>query len=141
MIIKNYSTLIKIPTFEERFNYLKEDLNSYVGQDTFGYSRYLNQSFYTSYEWRKFRRDIILRDNGCDLGIIDRPIIGKVFIHHINPIDQEDIVKRRQCLMDPENVICIAFDTHNALHYGSLDRVLQNVIDRKPNDTCPWKLR
>lgn len=136
---KCYSELIKLKTFEERFLYLKENLKGCVGEDTFGFSRYLNQAFYTSHEYQHFRRDIILRDNGCDIGIEDRPIVGKIFLHHINPITKEDILQRKKSLLDPENSIIVSFETHNALHYGTLDSVLFKVSERTKNDTCPWK--
>lgn len=138
MSIKCYSELITIPTFEERFEYLR--LDGSVGRETFGYDRYLNQQFYTSYEYRKFRRSIILRDLGCDLGIPDRPIGGLVILHHINPISPDDILCRNiKILLDPENSICVSLDTHNAIHYGDSSSLLTVPIDRKRNDTCPWR--
>ena len=136
--IKCYSELITIPTFEDRFEYLR--LDGTVGAETFGFDRYLNQQFYNSYEYRKFRRSIILRDNGCDLGIEDRPINGLIILHHINPIDPADILNRNiRILLDPENAICVGLRTHNAIHYGDSSLLLTTPIDRKPNDTCPWR--
>ena len=137
-IIKSYSELITIPTFEARFEYLK--LDGAVGKETFGFDRYLNQQFYNSYEYRKFRREIIVRDMGCDLGIEERPINGLIILHHINPINPEDILDRNvRILLDPENSICVSLRTHNAIHYGDSSLLITNPIERKPNDTCPWR--
>lgn len=138
MSIKCYSELIKIPTFEGRFEYCK--LDGTVGRETFGYDRYLNQQFYTSYEYRKFRREIILRDMGCDLGVDGFPIGGLVILHHINPISPDDILKRNiRILLDPENSICVSHKTHNAIHYGDISLIQIAPIERKINDTCPWR--
>jgi hypothetical protein len=135
---KCYSELITLPTFEERFEYLK--LDGIVGKETFGFDRYLNQQFYKSYEYRKFRRGIIIRDMGCDLGIEERPINGLVILHHINPIAPEDILGRNiKILLDPENSICVSLGTHNAIHYGDSSLIITAPIERKPNDTCPWR--
>ena len=136
--IKSYSELITIPTFEDRFEYLR--LDGDVGRETFGFDRYLNQQFYTSYEYRKFRRQIIIRDMGCDLGIEERPINGLIILHHINPIFPDDIRGRNVgILLDPENAICVSLRTHNAIHYGDSSPILTGPIERKPNDTCPWR--
>ena len=135
---KSYSELIQIPTFIERYRYLK--LNGTIGEDTFGYDRYLNQRFYQSKEWRQFRRDIIIRDMGGDLGIEDHPIGGVIIIHHINPIDKQDILLGRWVkLMDPENVICVSHMTHEAIHYGDESLLMIEPTERRPNDTCPWR--
>lgn len=137
-LIKSYSELITIPTFEERYEYLR--LGGKVGEETFGYDRWLNQMFYNSVEWRNFRRDIIVRDMGCDLGIEDRVINGKIFIHHINPIPKRAIEQRDlHILMNPENSICTSFNTHNAIHYGDSSLLITAPIERKQNDTCPWR--
>lgn len=136
-IIRTYSELIRLKTFEERFEYLK--LDGIIGRETFGFDRYLNQMFYTSIEWKKFRRDIILRDNGCDLAIPGLDIIGKIFIHHLNPITKEDILNRTEYLMNPEFVICSSKLTHDAIHYGDSDLLPKGPIERKRNDTCPWR--
>lgn len=136
-IIRTYSELIQLKTFEERFEYLK--LDGIVGRETFGFDRYLNQMFYTSIEWKKFRRDIILRDNGCDLGIPGLDIVGKIFIHHLNPITKEDILNRTEYLMNPEFVICSSKLTHDAIHYGDSDLLPKGPVERKRNDTCPWR--
>lgn len=137
MIIKSYSELIKIPTYKERFEYLK--LNGIVGKDTFGYDRYLNQAFYNSPEWRRFRRDIIIRDNGCDLACEGYEIRGKIILHHINPLTQDDLLNRREVLFDPENIICVTHNTHNAIHYGDANLLITGPIERTANDTCPWR--
>ena len=138
MIIKSYSELIKIPTYKERFEYLR--LNGIVGKDTFGYDRYLNQAFYNSPEWRRFRRDIIIRDNGCDLACEGYEIRGKIILHHINPITQDDLIsRRRDVLFDPENIICVTHNTHNAIHYGDANLLIIGPVERTANDTCPWK--
>lgn len=136
-IIRTYSELIQLKTFEERFEYLK--LDGIVGRETFGFDRYLNQMFYTSIEWKKFRRDIILRDNGCDLAIPGLDIVGRIFIHHLNPITKEDILNRTEYLMNPEFVICSSKLTHNAIHYGDSDLLPKGPVERKRNDTCPWR--
>ena len=137
MNIKTYSELIKLPTFEERFEYLK--LNGVVSELIFGSERYLNQMFYTSDEWRKLRNKIILRDNGCDLGIEGFDIHSKIFIHHMNPITEEDILQHSKYLIDPEYLICVSMRTHNAIHYGDISQVSCTPIERKPFDTCPWR--
>lgn len=136
-MIRSYSALIKIPTFEERFEYLK--LSSKVGESTFGYERYLNQVFYTSPEWRRFRDEVIIRDMGLDLGVEGHDIWGKIEIHHINPITVEDIEKRSSFLMDMDNVICTSSRTHKAIHYGDETLLLKDPVIRRPFDTCPWK--
>lgn len=138
MSIRTYSELITLPTFEERYRYLK--LGGKVGEETFGFDRYLNQVFYSSLEWKTFRRDIIVRDLGCDLGIEDRVIGGNIFIHHINTIALADIHRRNlEVLLNPENVICTSFNTHNAIHYGDESLLTLAPIARRPNDTCPWR--
>jgi hypothetical protein len=133
---KSYSELIKLPTFEERYNYLK--LDGLVGEDTFGSRRFLNQMFYRSEEWKQLRHKIIVRDQGLDLGIRD---VGStmLYIHHINPITIEDIEKQSLKLLDPENLIAVTKSTHDAIHYGSLSNVKGYMIERTPFDTCPWK--
>lgn len=137
MSIKTYSELICLPTFEERFEYLK--LKGSVGKDTFGHDRYLNQVFYTSQEWRRLRDKIIIRDNGCDLGIEGREIGGKIYIHHLNPLGANDILTHSEYLVNPEYLICTSFETHNAIHYGDINLLPRNPIERKRNDTCPWR--
>ena len=137
MIDRTYSELITLPSFEERYEYLR--LGGEVGKETFGFERYLNQMFYKSKEWKAFRRDIIIRDLGCDLGILDREIKGPVTIHHLRPITSEDIIQRSRWLMDPENVICTSDITHKALHYGDKSLLITTPIERSEFDTCPWK--
>ena len=137
MIIKTYSELISIPTYEERFDYLK--LEGVVGKDTFGYDRYLNQAFYNSPEWRRFRRDMIIRDNGCDLACEGYDIRGRIILHHINPLTQEDLINRKEALFNPENIICVSHNTHNAIHYGDANLLIIGPVERTANDTCPWK--
>lgn len=135
--IKTYSELITLPTFEERFRYLQ--LNGRVGEDTFGFDRYLNQNFYRSAEWKRIRDQVIVRDNGCDLGIEDRAIHGRILIHHMNPISEKDILRATDILMNPEYLICVTHNTHNAIHYGDEDLLTKGPVIRTPNDTCPWK--
>lgn len=136
-IIKTYSELIKIPNFIDRFRYLK--IGGVVGEETFGHERRLNQILYSCGEWKKFRRDIILRDHGCDLGCEGFDINDKILVHHINPITVEDVVNRSQVIFDPENVISTSFNTHNAIHYGDEKLLYTGPVERRPNDTCPWK--
>lgn len=135
--LKTYSELISIPTFKERFRYLK--LGGLVGEETFGCDRYLNQIFYTSPEWRMLRNDIITRDKGCDLAIEDREIWGRVYIHHMNPIMVRDILNRTDILLDPEYLILCSFNTHNAIHYGDESLLMEDYIPRTMNDTIPWR--
>lgn len=134
---KTYSEAIAIPDYLERFRYLK--LSGKVGVDTFGHDRYLNQILYSSPEWKRFRRDIILRDQGCDLGHEDYEIYGKILIHHINPITIDDVLRRDPSIFDPENVISTTMLTHNAIHYGDENLLMTGPIERRPNDTCPWR--
>ena len=135
--IRTYSELITIPTFEERFEYLK--LNGSVGLETFGHDRYLNQILYNSPEWRRFRPEIIVRDNGCDLACEGYEIFVKFLIHHINPITAQDILNRNPKVFDPENVITTVHNTHNAIHYGDENLLITAPIERSRNDTCPWR--
>lgn len=135
--IRTYSELILIPTFEERYKYLR--LGGKVGKDTFGFDRYLNQIFYKDPEWLSVRDDVIFRDNGCDLGIEGREIYGRILVHHINPITKDDILNRAHKLFDLENLICTSKLTHDAIHYGDDSILFKDPIERMPNDTCPWK--
>lgn len=136
-MIRTYTDLIAIPTFVERFEYLK--LMGSVGADTFGYDRYLNQIFYTTREWRHLRDQVILRDMGRDLAMEGYEIHGKIYIHHLNPISKDDIIERSEYLMNPEFLVCTSFETHNAIHYGNVDNLRSVPIERRANDTCPWK--
>lgn len=137
MRIKTYSELITFSTFEERFEYLQ--LKGIVGQETFGFDRYLNQILYNSKEWKHLRNEIIARDNGCDLALEGFEIHGRILIHHINPITIDDVIKRREMVFDPENLICVTHNTHNAIHYGDKSLLITGPIERRANDTCPWK--
>ena len=137
-IIRTYSELVTLPTFEERFNYLK--LKGQVGKDTFGFDRWLNQIFYRDPEWKSVRDYVIVRDNGCDLGIDGYEINGRILVHHMNPISKEDILKRSKYLLDPEFLISTIHNTHNAIHYGDEDLLIKTPIERTKNDTCPWKV-
>ena len=137
MSIRTYSELILLPTFEERFRYLK--LSGIVGEETFGLDRYLNQIFYKSEEWRRIRREVIVRDNGCDLGIWDREIHGLITVHHLNPISVDDILNRTEILLNPEYLICVSDITHKAIHYGDERLLVTAPVERRPNDMCPWR--
>lgn len=134
---KSYSGLILLPTFKERFDYL--NLVGKPGNETFGFDRYLNQRFYVSREWQQFRNKVIARDEGCDLGMADRPIQGKVIIHHIVPLTAQDFEEQADALFNMDNVICVSHNTHNAIHYGDYSLIPKDPIERKPNDTCPWR--
>lgn len=136
--IRRYSELKKLRTFKERFDYLK--LNGSVGVETFGFDRILNQMLYQKDpRWKKARDKVIMRDNGCDLGMEDREIYGKIIVHHMNPIDEEDILNNEDYIFDPEYLISTSINTHNAIHYSDESILPQNPIERSPNDTCPWK--
>lgn len=137
MSIRTYSELITIQTFEERFEYLQ--LKGSVGKDTFGYDRYLNQVLYRSPEWKRLRNQIIIRDDGCDLACDGYDIYGKVLIHHLNPITVEDVLARSRKVFDPDNLVCVTHNTHNAIHYGDADLLVTGPIIRTKNDTCPWR--
>ena len=148
MSIKTYSELITLPSFDERFRYLQ--LDGQVGKETFGYDRYLNQVLYNSQEWRRFRHEIIIRDNACDLAHEDHEITSwrdengrihgqKIIIHHINPITEDDVVNRRSIIFDPENTITTILSTHNAIHYGDESLLPKEPIERSKNDMCPWR--
>ena len=137
MSIKRYSELILLPTFEERYKYLQ--LNGVIGDETFGFDRYINQMFYRSQEWKQVRDYVIVRDNGCDLGIEGHEIRGKILIHHMNPIGIKDIQQVNKFLLDPEYLITTMLSTHNAIHYGDEGLLVTDPIERSKNDTCPWK--
>lgn len=136
-IIRTYSELITLPTFEERYRYLR--IGGRVGEDTFGFDRYINQIFYKSKEWLSIRDQVIARDNGCDLGIPGREIHRRILIHHMNPITVEDIVNRSEFLLNPEYLICTVKNTHDAIHYGDENLLYKDPIERTKNDTCPWR--
>lgn len=135
--IRTYSELIKLPTFKERYRYLK--MNGMVGEETFGFDRWLNQAFYKSKEWLAIRDHVIFRDNGCDLAMPDREIHGRVLIHHMNPITKRDILDRSEFLLNPEYLICVTKITHDAIHYSDESLLYEDFVGRTMNDTCPWK--
>ena len=137
MRIRTYSELILLNTFEERFRYLK--LTACVGDETFGFDRYLNQQFYHSAEWKSLRNEIIIRDNACDLGISDREINKRIIIHHMNPITKNDLIHQTDYLLNPEYLICVSHKTHQAIHYGDESVLDDGVVERSKNDTCPWR--
>ena len=138
MVIKCYSELIQFPTFEERFRYAK--LDGVVGQDTFGWDRFINQWLYQrSAKWKEIRRRAIIRDNGCDLGIEDRVIYDRIIVHHLNPLTLEDLENESAFVFNLEYLICVSHNTHNAIHYGTEDLLMKDPIIRTKNDTCPWK--
>lgn len=139
MARKSYREMILLPTFEERFRYLK--LGGVVAYETFGSDRYLNQKFYQSVEWKQFRRDVLVRDMGCDLAMGDRPIYGKVIIHHMNPIKVQDLKENDlKSLMNLDEVVCTSMLTHDAIHYGDESLLMPSEpITRYPNDHIPWR--
>lgn len=139
MKIRTYSELSKLSTFEERFQYLR--LDGQVGKDTFGFDRIFNQQFYRSKEWKDIRDFVIIRDNGCDLGIDGREIgtYQRIIIHHMNPISLPDIENHADILLNPDFLITTIHNTHNAIHYGDEDLLIVNPIIRSKNDTCPWR--
>ena len=137
-MIRRYSELIQLSTFEERFNYLK--LNGVVANETFGFDRYLTQQFYRSAEWKRVRQQVIIRDRGCDLAVPDHEIFDQIIVHHMNPMSLEDIENNPELLLDPEYLICVSLDTHNAIHYGDGSYVNKDVVvDRMPGDTTLWR--
>lgn len=135
--IRCYHELRKLSTYDERLEYLK--LSGTVAYETFGSHRYLNQAFYQSKQWRDIRRQVILRDHGCDLGIQGYEIESGLVIHHMNPVSEEDILERSDFLLDPEYLICCTDITHRAIHYGIGDSPYRFSVARMPNDTCPWR--
>jgi hypothetical protein len=136
-MIRTYSELSTFKTFKERYEYLR--LDGEIGVETFGFDRYLNQIFYRSDEWKHIRNQVIIRDNGCDLGLNGYEIHGKILIHHMNPISVEDIIKRSDILLDPEYLISTVLNTHNAIHYGDDSLLVDMPVERSKNDTCPWR--
>lgn len=135
-MLKTYRELRRLHTFEERFHYLS--LHGDVGRSTFGFDRYLNQKLYTSREWKLLRNHIIVRDNGCDLGVLGREIYDRILIHHMNPITVDDVVRHDASLFDPEFLITTTHRTHNAIHYGDERQLLQPLVDRRRGDTQLW---
>lgn len=135
--MRTYSELSKINSYEERFEYLK--LNGFVGVETFGFDRYINQRFYKSLEWKRIRDKVIIRDNGCDLGIEGYEIHGRILIHHMNPVTLDELRSNLDLLLNPEYLICVAHNTHNAIHYGDSDLLITAPVERTAFDTCPWR--
>lgn len=137
MKIRTYAELSTLLTFEERYRYLR--LNGSVGETTFGFDRYINQKFYRSAEWKQIRNYVIVRDNGCDLGVDGYEIHEKILIHHMNPIALNDIQNASDYLLNPDYLISVTLATHNAIHYGDETLLIRAPTERRPNDTCPWK--
>ena len=137
MNIRTYSELSKFTTFEERYRYLR--LGGRVGEETFGFDRWINQMFYKDPEWLKIRDEVIIRDNGCDLGIEGREIYSRIIVHHMNPITKADILDRSEFLLNPEYLICTVKNTHDAIHYGDENLLITLPMERNVNDTCPWR--
>lgn len=135
-MIRRYSDLCRLRTFDERFDYLR--LNGAVGESTFGFDRYLNQHLYRSSEWKKIRNAVIVRDDGCDMGLADYPA-NRIIVHHMNPLSVEDLENRSDLIFDPEFLICVSFNTHNAIHFGDETLLPKPPVERKPGDTCPWR--
>lgn len=136
--MRNYRELSRLKTFDERFEYLK--IGGLVGESTFGFERYLNQTLYNSSKWRRLRNQIIIRDNGCDLGIEGYEIQGIIIVHHMNPISVDDLKDFSDDIFNPEYLICVSLTTHNAIHYGDKSLIPQEPVERRPGDTCPWKV-
>lgn len=136
-MIRTYTELCKFSTLEDRYEYLK--LNGHIGEELFGYLRYLNQVFYSTKEWRKVRREVIIRDNGCDLGLEDWPISGFIYVHHMNPITLDQLLSNDPILLDPDNLISTSRKTHDAITLGDPLLLPKPIIVRRPNDMCPWK--
>lgn len=135
--IRTYSELIRLKTFEERYEYLRLAINK-VGEDTFGFERYLNQQWYKTAQWYHIRDQVIIRDNGCDLGLIDYPIYGRIIIHHLHVLTEEDIINRTSYLTNPEYLVCCSLDTHNAIHYGTFEKIDRSIVERSAKDTMLW---
>ena len=137
---RRYSELIKIPTYLDRYEYLR--INGRVGEDTFGFDRWLNQKFYHDKVWKRTKSAIIARDLGCDMAMDGYEIYGRIYVHHLNPITYDDIVNQNlSALLDPEFLVCVSHSTHEAIHYGdkNLLRLHESPVERRPNDTCLWK--
>lgn len=135
--MRNYRELSRLKTFDERFEYLK--IGGLVGESTFGFERYLNQTLYNSSKWRRLRNQIIIRDNGCDLGVEGYEIQGIIIVHHMNPISVDDLKDFSDDIFNPEYLICVSLTTHNAIHYGDKSLIPQEPVERRPGDTCPWR--
>lgn len=136
-MIRTYTELVTLNSFADRYRYLQ--LFGSVGEETFGFDRFINQNFYKSQEWKSIRDFVIVRDNGCDLGVDGYEIHGNIYIHHMNPIMLKDIIHQSEFLLDPEYLISTTFNTHNAIHYGDENSIVKDPIVRSKNDTCPWR--
>lgn len=136
MIVRTFSEMSRFPTFEERFEYLK--LGGEVGHSTFGFDRWINQRFYTSWEWKNVRQRVIIRDNGCDLGVPGYEINGALLIHHINPMEADDIIHGEEWILNPNYLITTTHNTHNAIHYGDISLIPPRMVERRPGDTRLW---
>ena len=136
-MIRTYTDLIQLPTFKERYEYLR--LGGLVGQDTFGFDRYLNQKFYHSHEWKQIRNKVIIRDEGRDLAMEGYELHNNIFIHHMNPIKPEDLINVPDEILNPEFLVCVSKRTHDAIHFGDASLLPNLPVERTPNDTCPWK--
>lgn len=137
MSLRKYSELKRLKTFEERYEYLR--VGGLIGETTFGFERFLNQALYTSQRWRLTRNGVIIRDNGCDLGVEGHDIYDKIIIHHMNPITRKQLEDPDDSIFDPEFLICVSARTHNAIHFGDASLLPKEYVPRRPNDTCPWK--
>lgn len=135
----SYSQLIIFPTFIERFEYAK--LFGVVGQEKFGHLREIEQEFYQTKEWREFHNHIVVRDNGCDLATPGIPIRGRIHVHHLNPLTISDFLNRSSACFDEDNVVSVSFDTHRRITFGMNlpDYICHEYVERRPNDTCPWR--
>ncbi len=136
--MRRYSELKRLKTFKERYEYLR--IGGLIGESTFGFERYLNQALYTSQRWRLLRNEIIVRDNGCDLGVEGYDILDKIIVHHMNPLVRDQLIEPDDSIFDPEFLICVSQRTHNAIHYGDDSLLPITMAERRPNDTCPWKM-
>lgn len=136
-MMRSYRELITLPTFKERFEYC--DLFGKVGDETFGHDRWLNQVLYNSDEWKEFRREVIIRDQGCEFALPGFDILKYGTIHHLNPVSKADIINRRPCVFDLDNVVLVGSDTHRFIHYGRGRPPQKEPVIRRPNDTCPWR--
>lgn len=136
-MFKTYKELIRIDDYYDRYEYLR--LRGLVGESTFGWHRYINQMLYRSRRWKTTRDKVIIRDNGCDLAHPDYEIADKIIVHHINPITLEDVEEEHECVFDLDNLICVSFASHNAIHYGDASLLPKLLIERRPGDTCPWR--
>ena len=136
MRIRTYRELIKMDSYKERYEYLR--LSGSVGEDTFGFDRWLNQRFYRSGEWRRIRKPCIARDLACDMAVPGYEIHGPVYVHHMNPLTKQQILDGVEDMLSPEFLVCVSLDTHNAIHYGNEEQIIQDYVERKPGDTRFW---